>query len=90
MVRSSWPIARNMVNSQTPNAVPMMPPASSMKASGKAGKKGETLTVRGPIDGRWRGGLWFGPTDITVDLSTITAAQLAAIESDKVLSVKRS
>ena len=55
-----------------------------------AGKPGETIAVRGPVDGRWRGGKWFGPTEITVDLSTITAAQLAAIEADPSLSVKRS
>lgn len=55
-----------------------------------AGKKGETIIVRGPVDGRWRAGLCFGPTDITVDLTTITPGQLAAIEGDPLLSVKRS
>ena len=45
---------------------------------------------RGPEDGRWRGGLNFGPIDVVVDLSTITVAQLAAIEGDPLLSVKRS
>ncbi len=34
MVMSSWPIARNVVNSHTPEAVPAMPPASSKPASG--------------------------------------------------------
>ena len=32
MVRSSWPSARSKVNSQTPTAVPRMPPASSISA----------------------------------------------------------
>lgn len=64
--------------------------APAAAAPATAGKPGETITVRGPIDGRYRGGKWFGPTDITVDLSTITPAQLAAIETDPTLSVKRS
>lgn len=55
-----------------------------------AGKKGETITVVGPVDGRWRAGKNFGPTAIDVDLSTITVAQLAAIEGNPLLSVKRS
>ncbi|MGD0642179.1 MAG: hypothetical protein ABSC22_15635 [Roseiarcus sp.] len=65
-------------------------PKSKAAAPATAGKKGETIAVRGPVDGRWRGGLRFGPTEITVDLSTITPAQLAAIEADPSLSVKRS
>ena len=36
MVRSSWPSARSTVNSQTPTAVPRMPPASSMRPSGRS------------------------------------------------------
>ena len=32
MVMSSWPSERSVVNSQTPAAVPIMPPASSMQA----------------------------------------------------------
>ena len=32
MVRSSWPSERSTVNSQTPTAVPKMPPASSIEA----------------------------------------------------------
>lgn len=59
-------------------------------AAATAGKKGETITVVGPVDGRWRGRTKFGPTAIVVDLSTITPAQLAAIEGDPLLSVKRS
>ncbi len=64
--------------------------AAKAEAPAKAGKKGETITVVGPVDGRWRGGAKFGPTAIVVDLSTITPAQLAAIEGDPLLSVKRS
>jgi hypothetical protein len=63
---------------------------SKAAATATAGKKGETIKVRGPEDGRWRGGLNFGPVEIVVDLSTITPAQLAAIEGDPLLSVKRS
>jgi hypothetical protein len=65
-------------------------PKSKAAAAATAGKKGETITVVGPVDGRWRGGTKFGPTAIVVDLSTITPAQLAAIEGDPLLSVKRS
>lgn len=64
--------------------------AAEAKANARAGKKGETITVVGPVDGRWRGGTKFGPTAIVVDLSTITVAQLAAIDGDPLLSVKRS
>jgi len=70
-------------------AIPAAPQATA-KATAKAGKKGETIVVRGQIDGRWRGGVWFGPADTTVDLSTLTPAQLAAIENDPLLSVKRA
>jgi len=59
-------------------------------AKATAGKKGEKITVVGPVDGRWRGGTKFGPTAIDVDLSTITPEQLAAIEGGPLLSVKRS
>jgi hypothetical protein len=65
-------------------------PTAKSEAPAKAGKKGETIVVRGPEDGRWRSGVHFGPTDITIDLSTLTPAQLAAIEGDPLLSVKRS
>jgi hypothetical protein len=34
MVKSSWPTERRTVNSQTPDAVPRMPPANSRNASG--------------------------------------------------------
>jgi hypothetical protein len=53
-----------------------------------AGREGQIIRVRGPEDGRWRGGLWFGPTDIPVDLSTISVKQLKAIMGDPYLSVR--
>ena len=74
------------------NANPAAPDnaAAAAPALATAGKPGETITVRGPVDGRWRAGTKFGPIDIVVDLSTLTPAQLAAIEGDPLLSVKRS
>jgi len=63
-------------------------PAKATKAA-KAGKKGETIKVRGPEDGRWRAGIQFGPTERVIDLSEITAAQLAEIEADSYLRVTR-
>ena len=36
MVRSSWSIARSTANSHTPNAVPNMPPASSISPSARS------------------------------------------------------
>ncbi|MGD0564539.1 MAG: HI1506-related protein [Roseiarcus sp.] len=65
-------------------------PASAAAAPAMAGAKGQTITVRGPEDGRWRAGLRFGPIEVVVDLSTITPAQLAAIKADPKLSVKSS
>ena len=59
------------------------------KVDEKAGKPGEKIVVRGPEDGRWRAGRHFGPIDVEIDLSTLTAAELAAIEGDPKLSVKR-
>lgn len=55
-----------------------------------AGAPGEIVKVRGPEDGRWRGGLQFGPIELEIDLSTIAAEDFAAIEADPYLSVKRS
>ncbi|QGM46733.1 hypothetical protein [Methylocystis heyeri] len=54
-----------------------------------AGKKGEIIKVRGPEDGRWRGGLWFGPSEVEVDLSTLSTEQLAEIEGDPYLSIRK-
>ena len=65
-------------------------PEAPKAPKGKAGAKGEIIKVRGPEDGRWRGGLQFGPLECEVDLSTITPADLEAIETDPYLSVRRS
>ncbi len=73
---------------KTPTATDSANAASPAPAT--AGAKGQTITVRGPEDGRWRAGLRFGPIDAVIDLSTITPAQLAAIGGDPKLSVKRS
>jgi hypothetical protein len=59
------------------------------KAPVKAGKKGESISVTGPSSGRWRAGVKFGPAATVIDLSTITAEQLAAIEGDPELRVTR-
>jgi hypothetical protein len=80
--------AASEANAAEAFAAAAAPAASAAPAA--AGAKGQTISVRGPEDGRWRAGIHFGPIAITVDLSTITAAQLAAIEADAKLSVKRS
>jgi hypothetical protein len=54
-----------------------------------AGAPGEIIKVRGPEDGRWRAGIQFGPTERVIDLSEITADQLAEIEGDSYLRVTR-
>jgi hypothetical protein len=54
-----------------------------------AGAPGETISVRGPEDGRYRAGIKFGPIATTVDLSTVTPEQLALIEGDAALRIKR-
>lgn len=48
--------------------------------------KKDTITVRGPENGRWRAGLHFGPTPLTVELDTLTKEQLEAIANDPLLS----
>lgn len=58
-------------------------------AAAKAGKRGETISVTGPAGGHWRAGRKFGPEPVEVDVSTITAEQLAAIEADPDLRVRR-
>ena len=42
--------------------------------------------MRGPENGRWRAGLQFGPTPLTVELDTLTKEQLEAIANDPLLS----
>jgi hypothetical protein len=55
-----------------------------------ASRKCETISVTGPAGGRWRAGRRFGPEPETIDLSTISAEDLAAIEADPELRVARS
>ena len=52
-----------------------------------AGDAGQIITVVGPKEGRRRAGLRFGPIGVKVDLSTITAEQLAAIKADPKLAI---
>lgn len=54
-----------------------------------AGVPGEIIRVRGPEDGRWRAGIKFGPVEVLIDLGTITPEQLAEIEADGYLSIRR-
>ena len=54
-----------------------------------AGNEGEIVKVRGPEDGRWRAGIRFGPIEVEIDLSTVSAEQFAEIEGDAYLSVRR-
>lgn len=46
------------------------------------------IEVRGPEGGRRRAGFRFTPTPLVIERSVITARQLAAIESDPLLTVK--
>lgn len=54
-----------------------------------AGDEGEIIKVRGPEDGRWRAGIKFGPIELEIDLSSISAEQLAEIEGDAYLAIRR-
>lgn len=88
-------MASAATDNQPPAAADPAPPAAAEETekaaakSPRAGKKGETITVRGPELGRYRAGLHFANADTPVDLSTITREQLEAIESDPHLTVKR-
>lgn len=70
--------------------------AASVQDAGKsagrpiemAGPKGAVVLVRGPEDGRRRGGLSFGPVDVEVDLGAIARVDMAAIMADPHLSVR--
>ncbi len=57
------------------------------KAAPAAGEAGQTVTVVGPPNGRWRNGTKFTSAPTKIDLSTISAAQLAAIKSDPKLHI---
>jgi len=54
----------------------------------RAGEPGEKVKVRGPEDGRWRGGIQFGPTEVEIDLGEISAKAWAEIEADSYLDVR--
>lgn len=58
------------------------------KAPAKAGETGKKAEVRGPVGGRWRGGLHFTPEVRVVDLGELDAADFEAITADPLLSVK--
>ncbi len=74
-----------MAASDTSTAAPAAEAAPAKPV--KAGKKGDTITVVGPPRGSYRAGQFFGPTATVVDLSTISAEQLAAIKADPRLHV---
>ncbi|HEY8136258.1 MAG TPA: hypothetical protein VIF61_00360 [Methylocystis sp.] len=65
------------------------PAEEALKASKKAGKKGETIQVSGPLRGRRRAGRLFGANPETIDLSTITVDEYEAIVADPELRVMR-
>lgn len=54
----------------------------------KAGEAGMIVLVRGPEDGRRRGGLAFGPVEVEVDLGQISKANFEAILADPYLKVR--
>jgi len=86
-------MAVEAAKNQPPAAANPTPPAAPEEAEAKpgkkAGKKGETIEVRGPETGRYRAGRYFTREPATIDLSTITVDDLAAIEGDPHLTVKR-
>lgn len=49
-----------------------------------------SITVRGPKAGRWRAGLWFGPTQVSFQAGDLSADQLAALDGDPLLTVTRA
>ncbi|MBV1702619.1 MAG: hypothetical protein KGQ46_12440 [Hyphomicrobiales bacterium] len=65
--------------------------AAAAQASGKSKAKAITgsLVVRGPANGRWRAGRYFTGEVQTLDASKLTADEIAEIEGDPLLSVKR-
>ena len=60
-------------------------PAKALKPEKLTG----TFTVRGPVEGRWRAGQHFTPVEQTFNVADFTASELAEIEADLVLTVKR-
>jgi hypothetical protein len=47
----------------------------------------ERLTVIGPAKGRWRAGRRFGQEPVTIPVTALTEAEIAAITSDPELTV---
>ncbi len=66
-------------------AAPAEPAAATIEM---AGEPGMIVLVRGPEDGRRRGGLTFGPVEIEVDLGAIAKDDFAAIMADPHLKVR--
>ncbi len=62
-------------------------PAEPKKAKNSATG---SLLVRGPQDGRWRGDRHFTSAEIELPLASLSDDQIAEIEADPVLSVKRT
>ncbi len=54
-----------------------------------AGPADQFISVRGPEDGRWRADIRFGPIATELCLAAITAEQLALIEGDEMLEVRK-
>lgn len=55
-----------------------------------AGAAGFVIAVVGPAGGRWRAGRKFGPEPVRIDISQITEEELAAIEADPELRIRRA
>lgn len=55
----------------------------------KAAAISETIEVTGPARGRWRACRRFGPNPETIAVADLTAEELAEIEGDPFLRVKR-
>lgn len=60
--------------------------AESIAAAEAAGA-GQTLRVIGPKKGRWRAGRHFGAEPVSIPLADLSEAEIAALESDPVLTV---
>ena len=63
--------------------------ANEKKETKVDGAGAGSIVVRRPAAGRWRGGKHFTAEPQTLDLSKLTRDELAAIESDPVLSISR-
>lgn len=65
--------------------------AALAAASGQAGDPdtdtGPSLIITGPKRGRWRAGRHFGPQPVTIPLTDLTDADIAALRADPALTV---